>query len=97
MAEHLNQKIDQPMSAFNMMGKPLPYPVLQAGFEHCKQMGLDSARARECVDAVSAQLERDKPYEAQAAGMKFLDLTGTYRLFSVLLTEALAASKEGLS
>jgi hypothetical protein len=31
-------------------------------------------------------LERDKPYEAQAAGMKFLDLTGTYRLFAVLLT-----------
>jgi hypothetical protein len=49
-------------------------------------MGLNSARAWECVSSIANQLERDKPYEAQAAGMRFLDLTGTYRLMAVLLT-----------
>jgi hypothetical protein len=49
-------------------------------------MGLNSARAWECVSSIANQLEHDKPYEAQAAGMRFLDLTGTYRLMAVLLT-----------
>lgn len=86
MAEHLNQKVESEMSPFNKMGKPLCAKARQAAYEHCLQMGLTPARAWECVGGVAAQLERDKPYEAQATGMKFLDLTGTYRLFAVLLT-----------
>lgn len=87
MAQHINQVIKPQINAMNMMGQPIPFAARQAGYEHCKEMGLNSARSIECVDAVAEQLSRDKPFEAQAAGMRFLDLTGTYRLFAVLLTE----------
>lgn len=88
MAEHLNQKVEAEMSPFNQMGKPILMRARAAGYEHCKAMGLSPARAMECVNAVAEQLSRDKPYEAQAAAMKFIDLTGSYRLFAVLLCEA---------
>ncbi len=89
MAEHLHQKVEPEMTPFDQMGKPILMGARAEGYKHCKEMGLTSARATECVNAVAEQLQRDKPYEAQAAGMKFLDLTGTYRLFAVLLTEAM--------
>ena len=88
MAEHLNQKTEPAMDPLSMMGRPIPPSARQAGYDHCKQMGLESARAWECVNGMAEQLERDKPYEAQGAAMKFLDLTGSYRLMAVLLTEA---------
>lgn len=88
MAEHLQQKKEPEMSPFNQMGKPILMDARAEGYEHCKAMGLTPAEAVECINAVAEQLQRDKPYEAQAAGMKFLDLTGVYRLFAVLLTEA---------
>ncbi len=87
MAEHLNQIKEPELDLFNFMGKPVPPAARQVGFDHCKEMGLESPRAWECVSQVSEQLERDQPYQAQAAGMLHLDLTGTYRLFAVLLAE----------
>jgi len=86
VAEFLQQTLEPELSGFARMGHPLPENVRSVAYEHCKQMGLDSARSWECVQAVAQQLERDQPYEAMAAGMKFLDLTGVYRLFAVLLT-----------
>lgn len=86
MAEHLNQQVEPELSPFNNMGKPLAMQARKVAYEHCIAMGLSSARAWECVGAVANSLERDEPYDAQAAGMKFLDLTGVYRLFAVLLT-----------
>jgi len=91
MSEHMHQKKEDPLDFFAMMGRTIPFSARQVGYEYCKAMGLDSARSFECVGAVAEQLARDKPYEAQAAGMKFLDLTGTYRLFAVLLSETAAA------
>lgn len=87
MAEHLNQPVESEMSPFNNMGKPIPADRKEAAYAQCKEMGLNSARARECVGGVAESLERDRPYEAQAAGMKHLDLTGTYRVMAVLLTD----------
>ena len=84
-AEHLNQRAKPELEPFNLMGKPILIKARAAGYECCKEMGLSPARAMECVNVVSEQLQWDKPYEAQAAGMKFLDLTGTYRLFAVIL------------
>jgi len=50
-------------------------------------MGLtDNEDAWRCVGTTAEALERDKPYEAQAAAMVYLDLTGAYRLMAVLLT-----------
>lgn len=83
--------LDSGMSA---MGKPIPFYRQQVGYEHCLSMGLTRQNAHSAVSAVSEQLARDKPYEAMAAGMRFLDLTGTYRLFAVLLTAEKPAGDE---
>lgn len=89
MAEHLNQHIEPEMSPFNMMGKPLPDAAREIAYKHCRDIGLSSARAWECVSSMANALERDEPYQAQAAGMRFLDLTGTYRVMAALLSGAL--------
>lgn len=91
MAEHLGQKRPPSMDQFSYMGKPLGTVARQAGYEALKDMGLDSPRAMECNQAVCQQLERDKPYEAQAEGMKHIDLTGWYRLVAVILTAEMNA------
>lgn len=93
MAEHLHQRIKPELDFFNQMGKPLPEAARTSAYKACKAMGLNSAKAWSCVQEVAEQLERDHPYEAQAAGMRYLDLTGTYRLFAVLL--AARAQAEG--
>lgn len=92
MAEHMNQPVEPEMSGFNAMGHPVPTYRREAAYEACKEMGLTQARAVECVNGMAEQLERDKPYEAQAMGMKHLDLTGTYRAMSVLLSAEAPAS-----
>ena len=89
MAEHLNHIVDKALSPFNAIGKPIPPTARQAGYKACKAMGLDSARAWECVNGMAEQLERDNPYAGQGIAMKFLDLTGTYRLMATLLTASL--------
>ena len=86
MAEFLNQETEPELSGLNRMGHPLSEAARSAAYADCLAMGLSSARAWECVQAVAGLLERDKPYEAMGEGTKFLDLTGTYRLFAVLLT-----------
>ncbi len=88
MAEHLNQKVEPELSPFNNMGKPLGPSARTAAYKHCLAMGLNSARAWECVGGMAEQLERDEPYEAQHIGMRHLDLTGTYRIMAVLLATA---------
>jgi hypothetical protein len=72
----------------NMMGKPLSFSARQAAFEHALAMGCDRAAAFECIGAMADALQRDEPYNAMTAGMRFVDLTGTYRLMAVLLATA---------
>jgi hypothetical protein len=86
MAQFLNQEVEPELSGFNRMGKPISKASREAGYRHAKEMGLSKARAFECVQSVAEALERDEPHDAMAAGTKFLDLTGTYRLMAVLLT-----------
>jgi len=92
MAEFLNQVVPTRLSkegsnsGFDAMGKPVPWHRQSAALEHCRQMGIHNIEdAMNCVSGMAQQLERDKSYEAMAAGMKYLDLTGTYRLMAVLL------------
>ena len=94
-AQFMNQKREPPISEFSMMGRPIPFAARQVGFEHCIEMGADKDTAYECVGAVSEALSRDKPYEAMGAGMRYLDLTGTYRLMAVLLSEAFKLTTNG--
>lgn len=72
---------------FGAMGHPVPLHRRTAALAHCKEVGLTNIEdAWACVGGMAEQLERDQPYEAQAVGMRYLDLTGTYRLMAVLLT-----------
>ena len=73
-------------SAFAAMGKPIPYSRRQAAYECAKGIGVESGDCFTLVDAMSDQLERDKPFEAQQTALKYVDLTGAYRLMAVLLT-----------
>lgn len=95
MAEFLNWKHEKGHPApapenedgFNAMGKPVPAFRRTAALAHCRVMGLtDTGRAMACVDGMANALQRDEPYQAMEAGMKYLDLTGVYRLMAVLLT-----------
>ena len=72
--------------SFDNMGKPIPLHRKENAYQEAKLMGIDNADERmSLVNSVAEFLERDKPFEAQKAAMKVLDLTGSYRLFSSLL------------
>lgn len=86
MAQFMNQKKPEVIDGFKNLGKEVPLFRRQAGLDHCRQMGLDTERSWSCVQQVSEQLKRDEPYLAMEAGMRFLDLVGTYRIMAVLLT-----------
>lgn len=92
-AEHMRQTVEPPISFYDAIGKPISSTAKQAGYSECKAMGLDTARAYECVSAVVEQLQRDQMYEAQDVGMRYLDLCGTYRLIAVLLATPDAKTK----
>ncbi len=87
MAEFIGQKKKPVIGGMNAMGKPIPMARRAEADKHCKEMGLAGHDDRmACIGGVSNCLERDDPYAAMADGMKYLDLTGTYRLMAVLLT-----------
>ena len=92
MAQFLNQEKPTPDAEFgendgmNAMGKPIPIFRRDNAFHHCKAMGLSTQDSWNAIGAVANKLERDEPFLAMQEGMKWLDLTGTYRLFAALLT-----------
>lgn len=92
MAEFLGQRKPRRFasdedSGFNAFGKDVPPHRRQAAYEHCKSMGLtDSEDMWTCVNGMAEQIARDEPYEAMKIGMRYVDLTGTYRLIAVLCT-----------
>lgn len=71
------------------MGKPIPYNRKSAALETVRAMvpGISTEEGMAVVDSVSLLLQRDQPYQAQKAALKTLNLTGTYRLIAVLLSE----------
>ncbi len=73
---------------FDAMGKPIPLERRTNAVQHCRAMGMTNTEdIWTVVQLMAQQLERDEPYEAVRHGMKYLDLTGTYRLMSVLLCD----------
>ena len=82
-----NNEAKKPIDGLSAMGKPITMGRRANADKHCKEMGLtDHDKRIACINGMSEQLERDNPYEAMSEGMKYLDLTGTYRLMAVLLT-----------
>lgn len=73
---------------FGAMGKPIPIQRKLSADEHLKDMGVGDAEDRfHCIALVSNHLERDDPYGAIHDAMKYVDLTGSYRLLAVLLCD----------
>lgn len=93
MAEHLNQAKEQPLSALNCIGKPVSEEARQKAYEECKEIGLSSEEAWLAVKGIAEQIERDKPFEAQRIGMKYLDLTGYYRVLARMLSEMMKTER----
>ena len=79
----------QPMaepSAMNNIGKPIDEDHRQSGDDALKDMGVSCSGSRwDCVQGVCDSLERDKPHEAMKKAMRYVDVTGAYRLFATLL------------
>lgn len=88
MAEFISSRKQKPsIDGMSNMGKPIPFIRRAEADKHCKDMGMtDPDKRTSVINGVSNALERDNPYEAMQEGMNYLDLTGTYRLFAVLLT-----------
>lgn len=94
MAEFIGTRVDPAPytggnDGFAAMGKPVPPHRKAEAMKHCKAMGLthNTEQLMTLIDGMSNKLERDDPYEAMRIGMKYLDLTGTYRLMAVLLCD----------
>jgi hypothetical protein len=72
-------------SGFAAFGKTVPTERRSAALNHIRDMGiLNSEAAWECIGQMSEAITRDEPYEAMAVGMRYVDLTGVYRLMAVL-------------
>ena len=66
------------------MGRLLPSDVREVGVDHARAIGLSTGDAYDCIQRMSEQYERDKPYEAQKVSRQYVDLTGHYRLMAAL-------------
>jgi len=72
---------------FAAMGKPISPRRREAAYETCRGVfGLDSVAAIDAVFKMANCLERDEPFNAFEVGLRYLDITGVYRLVAVLLT-----------
>ena len=79
----VKESADDPMS---YMGRPISFMARDMGLKHVRDMGItDTKIGMNCVNEVANFLERDEPFQAMNTGLKYLDLTGVYRLFAVLL------------
>ena len=92
MAEFISQPIPvehpEVEDGFKAMGKPIPDYRRDEAYRTCRDaFEMRSSRAMGAVSGMAEQLERDNPYGAMEAAMKYgIDLTGTYRIMAVLLT-----------
>lgn len=74
-------------SGFAAMGHPVPMDRRQRAYDAAiDDMGLTRENAHSVVGFMSEKLRRDQPYEALHGALKWVDLTGAYRLMATLLT-----------
>lgn len=72
-------------SGFAAFGKPVGIRRRAAALESIREIGIvNTGDAWECIGQMSSAIERDDPYGAMGIGMRYVDLTGTYRLLAVL-------------
>ncbi|MDU8350602.1 hypothetical protein RYA05_01715 [Pseudomonas syringae pv. actinidiae] len=73
-------------TGMNAFGNPIGAARRQRAYEQVKLMGIAPAESFDLIEGISELLEQDKPNEAQALGMKAIDLTGVYMVFAFLCT-----------
>lgn len=74
--------------SMNNMGKPISEESRTAAYKMLGDIGVKMKVDRYfCVREVAEALERDKPFRAQQVAMKYVDITGSYRLFAELLVD----------
>lgn len=78
---------------FNAMGKPIPYSRRDAAYQQAKQIGVSDEDAFALIDGMAHSLEKDRPNQAMETAVKYVDITGAYRLLAYLLTGPI--TKEG--
>ena len=90
MAEFLNQTIPMDVAyadGMGAMGHPIPDYRKDEAYRTCRQeFGMSADKSFSTVQGIAHALEKDNPYEAMKMGMRYVDLTGTYRLMAVLLS-----------
>lgn len=90
MAQFLNQKVPRDGTydeGMGNIGKPIPFERRDEAYRTCREdFGMSAENSMSCVSSCAAALERDRPHDAMSQAMRYIDLTGTYRLFAVLLT-----------
>lgn len=80
-------KQESKLTGMDAIGHPIPTQQRENANNHLKEMGIEASEDRfNCVAGVAARLEKDKPHEAMEFAMGYVDATGAYRLFAVLLT-----------
>lgn len=74
-------------SGFDALGHKVPFFRRSAADLTLKQIGItDAERRLGCVGRMSNCIERDDPHGALEVAHEYVDVTGAYRLLSVLLT-----------
>ena len=76
------------MNRRNALGKEIPAERRQRAYNWLRnEINLDQQDTYSVVSYISDSLERDQPYGAINEARKYLDLTGSYRLLAILLTD----------
>ncbi len=89
------QKKAEP-SPFDAIGKPIGAENREYANAELKRMGVESSGSRwDCVQMVAEKLERDNPHEAMKIAMRYVDVTGAYRLFAALLADISKQEESG--
>lgn len=85
-----------PELGFNNMGKPVPQFRRDNAYQTARSFGCSPSDAWGAVEGAALALEHDHPHEAMGAAMKYVDLSGAYRLLAELLvSEQRQAATQG--
>lgn len=71
--------------SFAFMGNKISLEVREYALNIAKTViGLDTAKAYDCIQGMCEQYERDNPYAAQKHSLRYVDLTGHYMLMAAI-------------
>jgi hypothetical protein len=82
-----NERVQLPVrSGFDAMGVPVPEYRRDAAYQWLRSIGVEREKSWHTAESMAEYIQRDKPHEAMGKAREAVDLTGAYRLLSILLT-----------